>query len=115
MTVKRKRIRGRPRQDRRDQLAVDAAVALQAVFGLGPQQARDLALAFLEGRPTFSWRPEGLAVSFRLPVTVKGRSDALKRKALMKPRSLIVAAFVAVAAAPHIYGLREPAKAETKA
>jgi len=71
------RRRGRPRQDRRDQLAVDLAVALR------------------EGEPSYAQRPDGVGVlSFRLPSTVKGRSDALQRKG-QKPREIVVRAVVA--------------------
>ena len=100
------RRRGRPRQDRRDQLAVDLAAVLRVLFqNLGPQQARDLALALLEGEPSHAQqRPDGLAlISFRLPVTVKGRSDALKRKG-QKPRDIVVRAVVAAVLPPgHIF------------
>ena len=83
------RRRGRPRQDERDQLTVDLAAALRIIFKLGPQQSRDLALALLEGMEiTLSRRGDLRMVSFRLPATVKGRSDALKRRG---PRSRDIA------------------------
>ena len=90
------RRRGRPRQDRRDQLAVDLAAVLRILFqNLGPQQARDLGVALREGEPSYAQRPDGVGVlSFRLPSTVKGRSDALQRKG-QKPREIVVRAVVA--------------------
>jgi hypothetical protein len=99
------RHRGRPRQDRRDQLTVDLAAVLRALFqNLGPQQARDLALALREGKPSHSQRPDGVAVlSFRLPNTVKGRSDALQRKG-KKPRDILVRAVISALLPPgHIF------------
>ena len=47
--AKRRRERGRPRQDSRDQLAIDVAAAFELVFELRPRQARLLALALVEG------------------------------------------------------------------
>jgi hypothetical protein len=40
---------GRPPEDRRDQITVDLAAAIQATTGLGPQRARDLAALVIEG------------------------------------------------------------------
>jgi hypothetical protein len=91
------RRRGRPRRDRRDQLVVDVAQALRVLFPhLGPQQTRDLALAVLEGEPSYSWEPDGfLHISLRLPTsTIKGRSDALQRRG-PRPRAILVRALVA--------------------
>jgi hypothetical protein len=99
------RRRGRPRQDRRDQLVVDLAAVLRFLFpNLGPQQARDLALALREGEPSFSQRPDGVAViSFRLPNAVKARSDALQRKG-QKPRDILVRAVISAVLPPgHIF------------
>ena len=88
------RRRGRPRQDERDQLTVDLAAALR--IKLGPQQSRDLALALLEGMEiTLSRRGDLRMVSFRLPATVKGRSDALKRRG-PRSRDIAVRAIVRV-------------------
>jgi len=94
--LRRPRRRGRPRQDSRDQLAVDLAAALRSVFAIGKQQARDLALALLEGAPVHSeqQRDGFMVISFRLPMTIKGRSDAVQRKR-QKPRPLVVRAIVA--------------------
>jgi hypothetical protein len=99
------RRRGRPRQDQRDQLAVDVAAALRIVFRLGPQQARDLALALLEGTDLIlSQRGDFVMISFRLPATVKGRSDALQRKKSCKPRDPVVRAIVgALLQGKHIF------------
>jgi hypothetical protein len=104
MTRKARR-RGRPRQDRRDQLAVDLAAVLRVIFqNLGPQQGRDLALVLREGHePIHSTRDGWLMLSLRLPNTIKGRSDALKRKG-QKPRGVVVRAVVSVVLPPgHIF------------
>ena len=45
--------RGRPPKEEDDQNVRELALAYQVVWGLGPQRARDLALAWLEGSP--SW------------------------------------------------------------
>jgi hypothetical protein len=102
--VARRRRHGRPRQDSRDQLIVDLAAALAVIFDLGRQQARDLALALLEGTAMWSRRPGGLlTLSFRLPTaTVKGRSDAIKRKR-QPPRATVVAALIALLQHGHTF------------
>jgi hypothetical protein len=104
---KRQRIgRGRPPNES-DQIIIDMAAALMEVSTLGPQQARDLALALLEGHLT---TPKNLPRGYRrmpkssilttheLPVTsFKGRegnvADKVKRGTI-KPRPDVVAGFV---------------------
>jgi hypothetical protein len=91
---KRPRLKpGRPRQDARDQLAIDLAAALQLAFSTGAQAARDLAIALLEGRavPAES-RPRGrrpddwLLTGYELTTaTFKGRSGYLLQKSKQMP------------------------------
>jgi hypothetical protein len=79
----RRRQRGRPPQDERDQLVIDAAAALRQINGLGPQEARDLVLALIEGREAESSRlaDDRIATQFELTTaTFKGRSGHLQRK-----------------------------------
>jgi hypothetical protein len=95
---------GRPRQDARDQLAIDMAAALQMAWSLGAQAARDLAIALLEGHavPT-ERRPRGRRpddwklTGFELrTATFKGRSGYLLRKSKqMLPRTAVVGALIA--------------------
>jgi hypothetical protein len=86
---KRQRIgRGRPPNES-DQIIIDMAAALMEVSTLGPQQARDLALALLEGHLT---TPKNLPRGYRrmpkssiltareLPVTFKGREGNVADK-----------------------------------
>jgi len=94
--VKRRK-RGRPPKN--DQLVVDLAAAFMEVSSLGPQQARDLAVAWLEGREVpATRRPRGTAgkvgdlVSYVLPVTLEARSETVRRRHL-KPRPVVVSAF----------------------
>ena len=106
---KRQRIgRGRP-PNKNDQVIIDMAAALMEISTLGPQQARDLALALLEGHLTTPANlPRGhrrMAASSvlsarELPVmttSFKGRegniADKVKRGAI-KPRPDVVAGFV---------------------
>jgi hypothetical protein len=99
------RRRGRP-PNKSDQIIIDMAAALMEVSTLGPQQARDLALALLEGHLT---TPKSLPRGYRrmpkssiltareLPVTFKGRegnvADKVKRGTI-KPGPDVVAGFV---------------------
>jgi hypothetical protein len=85
------RRRGRPPNEDRvvaDQIIIDMAAALTAAYGLGPQRARDFALALLEGkivRPTRLPRGAGkvsaasVLASHRLPKTVTGRHASVVR------------------------------------
>ena len=85
------RRRGRPpREDRviADQIVVDMAAALAEAYGLGPQRARDLALALLEGKIVTPTRlPRGVGkvsaasvlACYRLPKTVTGRHASVVR------------------------------------
>jgi hypothetical protein len=91
--------RGRAPKDTRDQIAIDAAEALHLAYGLGPQQARDLAVALLEGhevddpkRPRALRPADWVLAGYRLPLaTFKGRSGHLQRKAKrMRPRPEVV-------------------------
>jgi hypothetical protein len=99
--------RGRPRKDVDDQIVVDAALAAQLLYGLGPQQARDFALALLEGRrvapsnlPRGAWKaPAGsVLASYELIPKVRGREATVARKlnrGAIKPRPDVVLALVA--------------------
>lgn len=100
-----RRKRGRPPQDERDQLAIDVAAALRSIYGLGPQVARDLAVALLEGEegPTIElsdgrWRTQFEIVG----ATIKGRSGHLQRKSSgklkrnIRPRQEIVAVLAVI-------------------
>jgi hypothetical protein len=99
---------GRPRKDVADQIVIDAALAAQLLYGLGPQQARDFALALLEGRrvapsnlPRGAWKaPTGsVLASYELVPKVKGREAAVARKlnrdGTLKPRLDVVLALIA--------------------
>jgi hypothetical protein len=102
MRVKRaRRDRGRPREDAADQLVVDMAAALKATFSPGPQQARDQALAWLEGQEApATRRPRGARkaapyselVGYELPKSFEGRTETIRGKNL-KPRPDVVSAF----------------------
>jgi hypothetical protein len=92
------RRRGRPPKN--DQLVVDLAAAFMEVSTLGPQQARDLALVWLQGRqvPT-TRRPRGTTgragdlVGYELPsATFEARSKTIREKHL-NPRPVVVSAF----------------------
>jgi len=111
-----RRSRGRPRKDDDDLIVVDLAAFFFSVFsehsGLGPQQARDLALAWKEGRGRELTPKEreklprrfqraGIVVRFELPVkkkgrkpvTYKGREGAIAEKlarGAIKPRPGVV-------------------------
>jgi hypothetical protein len=82
--IRRRRSDGRPGKD--DQLTIDAAQALRVAYGLGPQGARDLAVALIEGHESgASRRPrrgpdDWEATGFQLPSPVKARSDYIGRK-----------------------------------
>jgi hypothetical protein len=87
--------RGRPKQDERDQLAIDVACAFETAYGISPQRALDLALGALEGAMTESMGQ----ISFCLNVTVRGRSETVRQKrkhsrAPLRPRSAVAAAIV---------------------
>jgi hypothetical protein len=81
---------------------VDIAAALKA-FPLGPQQARDLALAWLEGQqasPTKLPRgarrkaaPHSDLVGYELPKSFEGRTETIRGKNL-KPRPDVVSVFL---------------------
>jgi hypothetical protein len=96
-----RRDRGRPREDAADQLVVDMAAALKATFSLGRQQARDQALAWLEGQqasPTKLPRgarrraaPHSDLVGYELPKSFEGRTETILGKNL-KPRPDVVSA-----------------------
>ena len=92
--MKRRR-RGRPPRENA-QFVVDLAAALAEVFALGPQQARDVALAWLEGEVTTASRlprhaigKPGLLLGHRLPETLEARSRTIRRSRL-KPRPAVV-------------------------
>src|SRR5215471_18687624 len=96
-----RRRRGRPRKDARDQLVVDLMAALMENTSLGPQQARDLALALLEGKIATATKlprgarkaaPHSVLLGHVLPMSFEGRSEAIRDKQL-KPRPAVVAAF----------------------
>jgi hypothetical protein len=87
--------RGRPKQDERDQVAIDVACAFETAYGLSPQRAMDLALGALEGAMTESIGQ----VSFRLNVTVRGRSETVRQKGKrprvpLRPRPAVASAIV---------------------
>jgi hypothetical protein len=96
------RERGRPRQDARDQLAIDLAAALQMAWSLGAQAARDLVIVALDateeppderarkGRPA-DWK---LRSFWNPSAAFKSRSDYLAAKAKkgLPPRPAIVRA-----------------------
>jgi len=102
------RRRGRPPRD--DQMVVDMAAALMEAYGLGPQRAHDLALAFAEGRAVTPAKlppklPRGsrkaaqgsLLVVYELPQTFEGRSATIAQKLRrgdIRPRPDVVAALV---------------------
>ena len=81
--------RGRPPKEEDDQNVRELALAYQVVWGLGPQRARDLALAWLEGSPSWpTMLPRGSRKTaahsrlggFWLPhATFKGREGALAK------------------------------------
>ena len=80
-----RRQRGRPPRD--DELVIDAARALRIIFGLGPQRARDLAIALMEGheigpsrRPRARRPDDWTLTGFNLRVSVERRSRHLKEK-----------------------------------
>jgi hypothetical protein len=96
--------RGRPPKDnqRANQLAIDLAEALRLAHGLGRQEARDLAIGYLEGDgidprsgaglqiPRGRHQPGSLMVALRLPyVQMKTRSRSVLR---MEPRAGVVLA-----------------------
>jgi hypothetical protein len=103
---RKRRRRGRPPKHADDQIIIDMAAALMEVSTLGPQQARDFALALLEGHLT---TPENLPRGHRrmpvpsilaareLPTAFKSRegniADKIKR-GVIKPRPDVVAGFV---------------------
>jgi hypothetical protein len=103
---RRFRRRGRPPRHERDQLAVDFAKLFEIGLGLGPQDARVLALAHLEGRPVPpSKRPRGgnpdwIPAAYELlGATFKGRSDHLQRQQRageIKPRYDIILPIIAL-------------------
>jgi hypothetical protein len=84
-----RRSRGRPPKDADDLFVRELARAHQLAWGLGPQEARDLALAWLEGvpgRPTKLPRGYRKAAAgsmlggFLLPdATFKGREGAIAK------------------------------------
>jgi hypothetical protein len=82
---RRRREDGRPADDARNQLAVDAGAALYLIHEkLGSQEANDLALALLEATEVAaSKQPRGrrpddwFLTGFKLPVTFKGRVVSL--------------------------------------
>jgi hypothetical protein len=111
---------GRPSKDAVDQTVVDVAAALMLVFEIGPQMARDQAIAWLEGEETdppadltshsrrFRKAAAGREVhSFVLPTNNKiprsdnpasrfeHRAKAIQRKGL-RPRPEATQAYVAV-------------------
>jgi hypothetical protein len=97
----KKRKRGRPRKDMIDQLVVDLAAAVMENTALGSQEARDLALAWLEGKEKTATKlprgarkaaPHSVLLGYSLPATFEGRADAIRRKHL-KPRHDFVARF----------------------
>jgi hypothetical protein len=98
--ARKRRKRGRPPKN--DQLVVDLAAAFMEVFSLGPERARDLALAWFEGHevPT-EHIPRGAAgkpgdlVGHALPTTLEARSETVRRKRL-KPRSTVMSAYAQV-------------------
>jgi hypothetical protein len=99
-----RRERGRPRQDARDQLAIDLAAALRMAWMLGAQASRDLAIALLEGHPVPARRrPRGrrpddwpVTAYETTAATFKGRSGYLLRKSKqMLPRTVVVGALIA--------------------
>jgi hypothetical protein len=67
-------------------MVVDMAAALGVLYGLGPQKARDLARAFMEGRQirgdqkaprgTRKRAPDSKLASFRLPIALDTASIA---------------------------------------
>ena len=109
---------GRPSKDAVDQQIVDVAAALMVVFKTGPQGARDLAIAWLEGEETDPpadltshsrrfRKAAGELHSFALPTNktirlsespanrFEHRAETIRRKGL-KPRLKVVQAYVAV-------------------
>jgi hypothetical protein len=89
---------GRPPKDADDQIVRELALAFELVRGLGPQQARDMALACLEGIPDKPTKlPPGYRkaparsrlTAFVLPhATIKGREGAIaknRRGGLVRP------------------------------
>lgn len=133
-----RRKRGRPPEDVRDQLITDAAEALDVIYGLGRQTARDLAVHFLEHKPDVE--------TGKLTFTddeVRGIGDAVLRKKYLRPRNTMVAALIlmsmgeaairmlltldavgaqehvrrliaSVAHSPHIYRMKQKKKKRTK-
>jgi hypothetical protein len=103
-----RRRRGRPSKD--DQIVVDVAAALTEAYSLGPQQARDLALAVLEGKmvtpsklPRGAGRralPHSVVMAYELPfATFKGRQVTILQKirsGKLRPRRDVVVALVSV-------------------
>jgi hypothetical protein len=95
-----RRQRGRPPRD--DELVIDAARALRIIFGLGPQRARDLAIALMEGheigpsrRPRARRPNDWTLTGFNLGVSVERRSRHLKEKWDKEPvRAEVVLALV---------------------
>jgi hypothetical protein len=86
---KRQRIgRGRPPKD--DQFLRDLALAAEVAYGLGPQQARDWAIALMEAQPCWPTKlPRGLRkapagsklVGYLLPHTsFAGREASIRQK-----------------------------------
>jgi hypothetical protein len=82
-----RRKRGRPSKD--DQLVIELALALEVAWSMGAQQARDFALAVLEGTLARPMKvPRGCRkaparskiTGFELPYTVKGREATIARK-----------------------------------
>jgi hypothetical protein len=90
--------RGRPPKDANDKIVRELALAFELIRGLGPQQARDMALACLEGIPDKPTKlPRGnrkaparsRLTAFVLPhATIKGREGAIaknRRGGLVRP------------------------------
>lgn len=82
--------RGRGRPPKYDQLVRELALAAEVAYGVGPQQARDWAVALMEARPArptklprgFRKAPVGSKlVGYELPrATFAGRETAIRQK-----------------------------------
>src|SRR5262245_1956041 len=105
MVRRAKPCRGRPPKD--DQMVVDMAAALMEAYGLWPQRARDLAVAYVDGyeatptklpRGSRKAAPGSLLVSYVLPLaTFEGRDATITQKLRrgdVRPRPDVVAALV---------------------
>jgi hypothetical protein len=96
-------VRGRPSQDRHDQIVIDLAAAFRAAWQLGAQQSRDFAIALLEGtevgpsrqpraRLPVGWNLTG----FEIATKFENREKYLRRKGkALPPRAEIVRALTA--------------------